>query len=508
MCGILGLIGPDDVARELAFGLTALQHRGQDAAGLVTFDRAFRIKKGNGLVGQLFHDGVLARLAAPAGLGHVRYATQGPVDPAQAQPIYMNYPFGVAMVHNGNVTNAPALARRLQRDHRVIETANDLELLLYTFADGLEQRQVAALTPDDVFAAVEGVQTSVEGAYAVLTLLANRGLVGFTDPCGIRPLVLGKRVTGKGPVYAFASETAGLDALGYQTIAELGPGEAVFIDAERRIHARTLVQRPPAFCLFEYIYFAREDSVLRGRLVAEERVAMGRRLARPLLAAGLRPDVIIDVPTSAYFFAEGLADELKVPYRRGFAKNKYVGRSFLFPTPELRQRAVRQKLAPLPNVIRGKKVAVVDDSIVRGTTSRHLVELVREGGAAAVYFVSAAPPVRHPCVYGIDMSIRTELIAANNDLPDIARYIGADAVIYQDLDDLRALYPAGQWCDACFSGCFPTAVDRACFDRIEQERVRAQQPVATEPPAARPGPASYSGAISAWPTNGGTSHEA
>jgi len=474
MCGIMGLYGFDDVSREMAFGLTNLQHRGQDAAGIVTLDGHFRIKKGNGLVGQIFTNDMLDLLKAPMALGHVRYATQGGLGMANAQPIYMNYPFGLAMVHNGNVINFRELSQALQQEHRIIETTNDLELILYTLASHLEHQELCPMTPEAIFAAVKATQQAVQGAYSTLTIMAQHGMLAFTDPSGIRPLVMGKLATVRGPAYAFASESSCLESLGYREIRELAAGEAIYIDAERRVHSSLLERRRPAFCIFELIYFAREDSTMRGRLVASERVRMGKQLATRVRAANIDPEVIIDVPSSAYFFASGLAEELDIPYRRGLAKNKYVGRSFLFPTQDQRSLAVRQKLSPLRPVIDGKRVAVVDDSIVRGNTSKRLVELLREGGASKVHFISAAPPVCYPCVYGIDMSVKTELIAAHNNVSDIARLIKADSVVYQSLEKLRELYDREGFCDACFSGEFPTGLDPKMFDQIERERMAAR----------------------------------
>ena len=480
MCGIMGLYGFDDVSREMAFGLTNLQHRGQDAAGIVTLDGHFRIKKGNGLVSQIFTNEMLDTLKAPVALGHVRYATQGGLGTANAQPIYMNYPFGLAMVHNGNVINFKELSRSLQQEHRIIETTNDLELILYTLASHLEKQELRPMTPDAIFAAVRATQQAVHGAYSTLTIMAQHGMLAFTDPSGIRPLVMGKIATVRGPSYAFASESSCLESLGYQEIRELAAGEAVYIDAQRRVHSRVLECRRPAFCIFELIYFAREDSTMCGRLVASERVRMGKQLAARVRAANIDPEVIIDVPSSAYFFASGLAEELGIPYRRGLSKNKYVGRSFLFPTQDQRSLAVRQKLSPLRPVIEGKRVAVVDDSIVRGNTSKRLVELLRQGGASKVHFISAAPPVCYPCVYGIDMSVRTELIAAHNNPSDIAGLIRADSVVYQSLADLRSLYDGAGFCDACFSGEFPTGLDPHVFENIESDRVAARLAAETQ----------------------------
>ncbi|MBF0546812.1 MAG: amidophosphoribosyltransferase [Candidatus Riflebacteria bacterium] len=474
MCGILGIFGYTDVSREIAFGLTCLQHRGQDAAGVVTFNKHFRIKKGNGLVNQVFDDKILSQLEAPCGLGHVRYATQGLNDIQEAQPIYMNYPFGLAMVHNGNVVNFSHLAKTLREQNRVIETTNDLELILCTLASNLEGKNLKNFSVDDLFDAVESTQKMVSGAYAAIALLAGQGMLAFCDPHGIRPLVLGKKISERGTVYSFSSETCALESLGFEVVRELQAGEAVFIDNQRNLHSKILHHKAPAFCVFEYIYFARDDSVINNTLVAKERVRMGKALAKSFEKFAIHPDVVIDVPSSAYFSASGLAEELQVPYRRGLAKNPYIGRSFLFPTQSQRDMAVRQKLSPIKPIIAGKKVAVIDDSIVRGTTSRRIVNLLRETGAEKVYFVSAAPPVKFPCVYGIDMSVKTELIAGNNSIEDISKYLGADAIIYQSLEDLQEIFKDRGLCTACFSGCYPTGISSELLYEIECERMHSK----------------------------------
>jgi len=471
MCGILGIYGHGDVAAELLMGLTALQHRGQDAAGVVTLDSAFRLKKGLGTVSNVFGPEDLERLTGSSGIGHVRYATQGKNEVLDAQPFSVNYPFGLAMAHNGNVINFRELRSHIFNEHnRLLETSSDLELILYSLATKLERKDPKAFTPEDVFDAVASTQAEVRGAYSTVTIIARRGFVAFNDPHGIRPLVMGERSTPEGPAYAFASETSCLDCLGYRVCRDLEPGEVVFVDHERTVHSRVCRRECPAFCVFEYIYFSREDSILRGRLVAGERAAMGKLLARRIREAGLSPDVVIDVPSSAYFFASGLAEELGVPYRRGLAKNNHVGRSFIAPTQAERETMVRQKLNPIRGVVRDKKVAVVDDSIVRGTTSRHIVRLLRASGAREVYLVSASPPITHPCIYGIDMAIRREMIAAGRPVEELARTIGADAVVFQSLDDLKELYRDRPCCFACFSGEYPVAGSLELIKQIEEER--------------------------------------
>ena len=476
MCGILGICGPDDVSSELAFGLTALQHRGQDAAGIVTFDRTFRMRKGRGLVSQIFQEEQIERLKGSCGLGHVRYATMGSTDVLDAQPVALNYPFGLAMVHNGNVVNFLELRRSLYEDHhRLLDTSNDVALILYTFAAELETKDLKRLSVDDIFDTVEATQDKVEGAYSAIALIANHGFLAFTDPHGIRPLVMGRKLTGEGVVVALASETTCLDYLGYETMHDLGPGEALFIDTSGQVYRRVCRCAHQAFCVFEYIYFAREDSVIHNRLVANERVRMGRSLATPFRKTGLRPDIVIDVPSSAYFFASGLAEALGIPYRRGLAKNNHIGRSFITPSQEQRERLVRQKLNPIRDVIRGKKIAVVDDSIVRGTTSKRLVTLLRQAGAKEVYFVSASPPIKYPCIYGIDMSSTREIIAAHYEPDQLARYIEADAVVYQTLDDLKALYEELPCCYACFTGEYPTGATPAILEDVANEKTRSSR---------------------------------
>lgn len=472
MCGILGILSPLPVAGELVLGLTAQQHRGQDAAGIVTLSDRFHMKKGAGLVAQVFHSAAdIEPLQGRLGLGHVRYATQGTTDVFDAQPFAVNYPFGLAMVHNGNVTNFAQLREQLNCDHhRLVETTNDVELILYTLAAELEKRDLKRVDADSLLQSVAAIHRQVEGAYSVVALIAGKGLLAFRDPAGIRPLIVGKRETADGTAWAFASESTAFDCLGFELLRELAPGEAMFVSLDGQLKSLKTEPRRGCFCAFEFIYFAREDARMNGSLVARERVRAGRQLAARVREAGLHPDIVIDVPSSAYFAASGLAEELGVPYRRGLTKNAHIGRSFIVPTQIERERLVRQKLNPIREVVAGKRVAVVDDSIVRGTTSRHIVRLLREAGAAEVYFVSAAPPVKFPCVYGIDMATKREIIAADQDLEQIRLQLGADAVVYQNLVEVQELYADVAGCFACFSGEYPTKVDAETLARIEAER--------------------------------------
>jgi len=471
MCGILGVWRTSDAAEELVNGLTTLQHRGQDAAGVVTFDGAFHVKKGHGLVAQVFESKHLERLRGNCGLGHVRYATMGSTDILDAQPIYVNYPYGLAMVHNGNVVNfAEVRDALLSEHHRLVDTSNDVALLLYTFAAHLEQRNLEQLSVDDIFSCVEATQQRVRGAYSAIVVIANKGLLAFTDRHGFRPLTLGVKDSPSGRDFAFASESTFFDYRGYTRSFDLEPGEAVFIDLDGDVHRHQGPRERGAFCVFEYIYFAREDSVIHDRIVADERVRMGAALADAVREAGVQLDAIIDVPASSYFFASALAEQLGVPYRRGLAKNAHVGRSFITATQTQREKVVHQKLNPIRSVVEGRRIAVVDDSIVRGTTSRRLVSLLRGAGAREVTFISAAPPIRFPCVYGIDMSTERELVAAGRSNDDVREQIGADAVIYQPVERLRELYADLPCCYACFNGDYPTGNDPKLLAQIAAEK--------------------------------------
>lgn len=476
MCGIVGFTGASPVVYDILLGLTSLQHRGQDAAGIVTFHEYFHLRKAQGLVSDVFEDRHINRLKGNIGLGHVRYTTQGSNEMQNAQPFSANYPFGLAMVHNGNVTNFHELKKILYDEYQILpDTSNDLELILYIFASELRKTDLKHLTPKHVFEAVKATQKLVKGAYAVIAIIANHGLLAFTDPHGIRPLVFGKRNSPEGVFYGFASESACFDYLEYDLLQDLQAGEIVFIDNQKNVHRSDGYQEQKAFCVFEHIYFAREDSVIQQKLVASERVKMGKKLAEKVKAAGLQPDIVIDVPTSGYYAASGLAEALNVPYRRGFVKNNFVGRSFIAPTQKEREDVVKKKLNPIRAVVAGKKVAVVDDSIVRGTTSRRLVQTLRKAGAAEVYFISAAPPITNPCIYGIDMAITTDLIASDKTEQAICQYIGADALIYQSLSDLKTLFADMPGCYACFSGVYPVENSVQMLKLVELERMEAKQ---------------------------------
>lgn len=452
-------------------GLISLQHRGQNSAGILTSDITFHLKKGNGLVAGVFNEKNLARLTGSSGIGHVRYPTIGPGSDEDAQPFYVNHPFGIGMVHNGNVTNYYPLRRELEKtDHRQLTSFSDVEPILNVFADELDKSDLDAFGPDSVFAAVAGVFRRVEGAYSVVGVIHGKGLVAFRDPFGIKPLAFARR----GRDYAFSSESVAFDRLGFARFQDIRPGEAVFVDSRRRLHRRQLAPARPHPCIFEYIYFARPDSVLDGIEVYEARLRLGEELAREVRRQGIRPDVVVPIPDTARAAANSLALELGVPLREGLIKNRYIARTFIMPGQELRMHSVRQKLNPLRSQVRGRDVLLVDDSIVRGTTSHEIVQLVREAGARKVSLAITAPPLRHPCCYGIDMMTRGEFIAQRLSVPRIRRLIGCDALVYQTYDGLLAALSSfdtgADFCTACFAGCYPTGISRRDLDRLARER--------------------------------------
>ncbi len=482
MCGIIGIVGKNPVNQSLYDGLLVLQHRGQDAAGIVTCDGGtFYMHKNNGLVKDVFQTRHMRNLIGNAGIAHVRYPTAGSSSAAEAQPFYVNSPFGIVLGHNGNLTNSAQLKREMFRqDLRHINTSSDSEVLLNVLAHEIESSaRSTVLDVDMIFDAVAGMHRRVRGAYAVVAMVANYGMLAFRDPHGIRPLVIGRADTGKGVEYVVASESVALDVLGFQLVRDVGPGEAIFIDLDGNFHARQCTENPRLSpCIFEYVYLARPDSVIDGVSVYQTRLHMGESLAEKIHREWkhLDIDVVIPIPDTSRPSALQLANALNLTYREGFIKNRYIGRTFIMPGQQLRKKSVRQKLNPIGMEFKGKNVLLVDDSIVRGTTSQRIVQMAREAGANKVYFASAAPPVRYPNVYGIDMPSRHELLATGRGDEEICREIGADALIYQDLDalvrDVRLSNPALTDFDcSCFDGRYVTGdIDAAYLDAIEAAR--------------------------------------
>lgn len=488
MCGVFGLVSHEPVNQLLYDGLQMLQHRGQDAAGIVTASgHSFHMHKGSGMVRDVFRTRNMRDLVGNAGIAHVRYPTAGnSKSAAEAQPFYVNSPFGIVLAHNGNLTNTDELYENVcYRDLRHINTSSDSEVLLNVFAHELEKQvEGSELTVDHIFGAVTELQRLVRGAYGVVALIAGYGLVAFRDPFGIRPLILGKNIDAQGcEEYAVSSESVAFNGLGFELWRDVAPGEAVFISFDGEFHSQQCHEQTSLKpCLFEYVYFARPDTVMDGVSVYQARADMGVSLAekvkRELPWEDI--DVVMPIPDTSRPSAMELAHHLGITYREGFIKNRYIGRTFIMPGQAVRKKSVRQKLSPVESEFRGKNILLVDDSIVRGTTSLEIVEMARDAGAKNVYFASAAPEVRYPNVYGIDMPTRAELIATDRTVEEIAKEISADGVVFQDLADLvavvRNLNPKIDGFDtSCFNGEYLTGdVDEAYLERLASGKISVE----------------------------------
>ncbi|MFZ1390271.1 MAG: amidophosphoribosyltransferase [Dokdonella sp.] len=480
MCGIIGVVGKSEVASALYDALTVLQHRGQDAAGIATVDGSrLRLHKGNGLVQDVFQRENMLGLRGNIGIGHCRYPTAGSEGSNEAQPLYVNSPYGIALAHNGNLVNTDTLRREMfEDDRRHINTDSDSEFLLNVLAHELQIQERMALSHDNIFKAVAGVHGRCVGGYAVVTLVLGYGLLAFRDPHGIRPLVLGERETPDGKEYAVASESVAFDILGFRLLRDVAPGEGVLISPDGVLHTRQCAE--PARhtpCIFEYVYLARPDSMIEDVSVYKARLRMGERLATKIqrLKPGHGIDAVIPIPDTSRTAASSLAQVLGVPMREGFVKNRYVGRTFIMPGQSERVKSVRRKLNAIGLEFRKKNVLLVDDSIVRGTTSKQIIQMAREAGAHKVYFASAAPPVRYPNIYGIDMPTAAELVAHGRTEEEIETVLGADWLVYQDLSDLIASIAEGneklhEFDTSCFSGEYVTGVEPTYLDQLEFSR--------------------------------------
>ncbi|MDX1452990.1 MAG: amidophosphoribosyltransferase [Oleiphilaceae bacterium] len=481
MCGIVGIVGKDNANQSLYDALTVLQHRGQDAAGIVTCqDDRFFLRKDNGLVRDVFRTRHMTRLVGNVGIGHVRYPTAGSSSSAEAQPFYVNSPYGITLAHNGNLTNTAELADGLLKsDLRHINTNSDSEVLLNVFAHELQVQGKLVPTQKEIFSAVREVHKRVRGAYAVIAMITGYGVLAFRDPLGIRPICYGKRETEKGTEYMIASESVALSALGFELVRDIAPGEAVYIENNGQLHTEQCAENPSLHpCIFEYVYFARPDSIMDKISVYKARLRMGETLAQKIKR--LRPDhdidVVMPIPDTSRTSAMQMAYELGVKFREGFIKNRYIGRTFIMPGQQQRKKSVRQKLNPIELEFKGKNVMLVDDSIVRGTTCSEIVQMARDAGANKVYFASAAPEVRYPNVYGIDMPVAKELIAHNRTVEEIQELIGADWLVYQDLEDLVHCAQEGnsnieRFDCSVFDGEYLTGdIDQSYLDRLEQAR--------------------------------------
>jgi amidophosphoribosyltransferase len=480
MCGIIGIVGKTEVAAALYDALTVLQHRGQDAAGIATLDGSrLRLHKGKGLVQDVFQRESMATLRGSVGIAHCRYPTAGSEGSGEAQPLYVNSPFGIALAHNGNLVNTDALRREMfELDRRHINTDSDSEVLLNVLAHELQIQDTLELTPENLFKAVSGVHRRCRGGYAVANVVLGFGVLAFRDPHGIRPLVLGERDTPTGKEYAVASESVAFDILGFRLLRDVAPGEAVLITLDGELLSQQCAEPAKhAPCIFEYVYLARPDSMIEDVSVYKARLRMGERLAAKIqrLKPGHGIDAVIPIPDTSRTAASSLAQALGVPMREGFVKNRYIGRTFIMPGQSERVKSVRRKLNPIPLEFRKKNVLLVDDSIVRGTTSKQIIQMARDAGAKNVYFASAAPPVRYPNVYGIDMPAASELVAHGRTEEEIEALLGADWLVYQDLSDLIAAVCDGndnlhEFDTSCFSGEYVTGVDSRYLDELESAR--------------------------------------
>lgn len=481
MCGIVGIVSHQAVAQTIYDSLLVLQHRGQDSAGIVVCDlNKLNLRKGNGQVSDVFHTRHMLNLTGTMGIGHVRYPTAGCSSSAEAQPFYVNSPYGITLAHNGNLTNVEQLKGELyQSDLRHINTESDSEVLLNVFAHELASCGSLNLTPDEIFTAITETHKRIEGAYAVVMMLTGKGIIGFRDPRGIRPMVYGKRESAQGNEYMIASESVALQTSGFELIGDLQPGEAIFIDSSGNVHRRLCSASSKLNpCIFEYVYLARPDSIIDDIYVYKARLRMGVKLARKILRQMPQHDidVVIPIPDTSRPAAIELAFHLGVKFREGFIKNRYIGRTFIMPGQTMRKKSVRRKLNPIDIEFKGKNVLLVDDSIVRGTTSKQIIQMAREAGARKVYIASAAPPVRYPNVYGIDMPAANELVAHGRSEAEIAEFIGADWLIYQELDDLIDAVQKGnrrikKFDCSCFDGKYVTkTVGNDYLDKISNLR--------------------------------------
>lgn len=484
MCGIAGIVAHSAVNLDLYDSLSVMQHRGQDAAGITTCENGrFYMRKGNGLVRDVFFKKHMERLPGNMGIAHARYPTAGSSSSAEAQPLYVNSPYGIALAHNGNLTNVEQLKDELfQTELRHLNTDSDTEALLNIFAHELQIIATPVFDHEDIFTAASALHRRCRGGYAVVAMVVGKGILAIRDPFGIRPLVYGVRKTELGDDYMVASESVALQAQGFELVRDVAPGEAIFISESGELFSKQCAENPILSpCIFEYVYFARPDSIMDGVSVYKARLRMGKQLVQKILREMPEHDidVVIPIPDTSRSTALEVAYHLNVKYREGFIKNRYIGRTFIMPGQQERKKSVRQKLNPIDLEFTGKNVLLVDDSIVRGTTSKQIVQMARDAGAKKVYMASAAPPVRFPNVYGIDMASHEEFVAHDRSIEEITKVIGADWLIYQDLEDLIIAVKQGNkalknFDTSCFDGVYVTKdVDEAYFQKQNDRRNRA-----------------------------------
>lgn len=492
MCGIIGITGAEHAAKEVFVGLFTLQHRGQDAAGILSYDDGaenpeqlgFHVWKDTGLVDNVFNEDIIERLTGSAAIGHTRYSTVGSSDDkSDVQPFALNYPYGIGIAFNGNVVNYAEVSEKLRKQHRRhFLSTSDLEVIENLFADRLAQvtNGNEPVTIDHLSQAVQAVYDEAIGGYSVVTLIADQGLVAFRDPKGIRPLILGRKQLASGKYsYCVASEAIVFSFLGYEVLRDVEAGELIFVDQEGNLHNRVIGQvSPQAHCMFEWVYFAGVESVLEKTPVYQARLNLGKGLARMIQESidrkEMQPDIVVPVPETARIASIALAEELNIPYREVLIKNRYIHRSFILGTQNKRAKAVDLKLNPVRTEIKGKNVLLVDDSIVRGTTSSRLINLVRSAGAKEVYFASTCSPIRQPCFYGIDFPNQAELLATDRSEDEIAERLNADKVVYLDQQSLRKAIGINELCMACLDGQYPTDVTSGKDFSQQRQRQRSR----------------------------------
>jgi amidophosphoribosyltransferase len=468
MCGIVGVIGKEEVVSNIYDSLIIIQHRGQDAAGIVTYSDRFNIKKGEGLVRDTFQQEDFNYLKGNIGIGHVRYPTLGGMGIENAQPFISTTPYGVALAFNGNIINFDSLKEKLEKhDRRIIISTSDAELLLNLLSVEMEKKLY--FSPDSLFDAIEELFKIVKGSYSVVAMIKDRGILAFRDPYGIKPLIFGKKNGG----YCVVSESVALDTLGYEIERDVHPGEAVFFGTEGELYSKKISEEKHCPCIFEYVYFARPDSTIDGISVYEVRLNLGKNLAKEIKKKGINIDIVVPVPDTSRPVAISLAEELNVKYREGLMKNRYIGRTFIMPHQSKREELIKIKLSPVKEIMKGKKVLLVDDSIVRGTTSKKIVKLIRDAGAKEVHFASSSPPLKYPCYYGIDMQTRGEFIASKRSVENVRETIGADSLTYQSVEGLIEAVSnekVKNFCTACFTGDYPIEANEEEIARIEAAR--------------------------------------
>ncbi len=466
MCGIIGVIGSKFASEEIFMGLLNQQHRGQHSAGILTYQNHFHLKREVGLVDRIFQKKDLEALVGSVGIGHNRYRTAGTRNPTQ--PYFLTYPYGIGMVHNGNIINFKSLREYLiEEKHRILTEESDLDIILNIFCDALDP---VLFSPEAVFNAVREVFRVVNGGYSAVGVIAGKGLLGFKDPRGIRPLILCEREHNGEKSYSFSSEDVAMQSLDYRVIRDLEPGEVVFIDMDMNIHSTILERNVPAPCMFEWVYFARAESVINEKSVYNVRLGLGKALAK--LLKGVKADLVAPVPDTSRTAAISLAEELNLPYREVLIKNRYIARTFILDSQRERENAVKLKMNVVYSEIQGKDIIVVDDSIVRGTTSKKIIDLLRGAGARKIYFVSTCPPIKNACYYGIDFPLQDELIASNQEIEEIRKSIGADALYYLDVKNLKKVLGI-PICTACLTGEYPTPLFGA--HTFEQQRIEERR---------------------------------